>query len=148
MYTIETSLQIPENIAKGLLNRTYERVGGVIREAKSKHVVTWLREGYKTSESGLSNVLLPSPSNMMSNSMNLALSSVNAVTGTLNLAVSTMGFVIVLKRLGVIEQQLGMAQELFKNLITRLIYLFMPTFERRWIWQLMLLRCLILNPGK
>ncbi len=129
MYTIETSLQIPENIAKGLLNRTYERVGGVIREAKSKQIVTWLREGYKTSESGLSNVLLPSPSNMMSNSMNLALSSVSAVTSTLNLAVSTMGFIIVLKRLGVIEQQLGRAQELFKKLDYKIDLSFYANFR-------------------
>lgn len=129
MYTIETSLQIPENIAKGLLNRTYERVGGVIREAKSKQIVTWLREGYKTSESGVSNALLPSPTSMMSNSTNLALSSVSAVTGTLNLAVSTMGFIIVLKRLGVIEQQLGMAQELFKKLDYKIDLSFYANFR-------------------
>ncbi len=68
MYTIETSLQVPEFIAQGLSSGTYERVGGVIREAKSKHVVTWLREGYKTSESGISNAMLPSPPSMISNS--------------------------------------------------------------------------------
>ena len=129
MYTIETSLQVPEHIAQGLSSGTYERVGGVIREAKSKHIVTWLREGYNRSESGVSNALLPSHSSMISNSMNLALSTVSAVTSTLNLAVSTMGFVIILNRLGVIEQQLGQAQEVFQKLDYKIDISFYANFR-------------------
>jgi hypothetical protein len=129
MYTIETSLQVPESIALGLSSGTYERVGGVIREAKSKHVVTWLREGYKTSESGISNAMLPSPTSMISNSMNLALSNISAITSTLNLAISTMGFVIVLKRLGFIEQQLGQAQKAFRKLDYKIDLSFYANFR-------------------
>lgn len=129
MYTIETSLQVPEYIARGLSSRALERVGGVIREAKSKHVVAWLREGYKTSESGISNAMLPSPTSMISNSMNLALSTVSTVTSTLNLAVSTMGFVVILKRLGVIEQQLGQAQEVFQKLDYKIDLSFYANFR-------------------
>lgn len=129
MLTIETTFQIPQYIAQGLSSRTYERVGGVIREAKSKQIVAWLREGYKTSESGVSNALLPSPTGIVFNSMNQALSAVNAVTGTLNLAVSTMGFVIILKRLGAIEQQLGQAQELFQKLDYKIDISFYANFR-------------------
>lgn len=122
MYTIETSFQVPEYIAQGLSSRTFERVGGVIREAKSKHIVTWLREVYKTGESGASNAILPSPTSMIANSMNL-------VTGTLNLAVSTMGFAIVLQRLGVIEQQLGQAQAIFQKLDHKIDISFYANFR-------------------
>jgi tetratricopeptide (TPR) repeat protein len=41
---------------------------------------------------------------------------VGAVSSILNLAVSTMGFIIVLKRLGVIEQQLKQAQEVLQTI--------------------------------
>ena len=92
MYTIETSFQIPENIVLGLQNRTLERVGGVIREAKSKQVVTWLREGYKASKVGTSNSKILSSTSMLSESMDQALSTVGSIAGILNLAVTTMGF--------------------------------------------------------
>ncbi|MFC1960533.1 hypothetical protein ACFLYO_07475, partial [Chloroflexota bacterium] len=42
-YTIDFT--VPNNILVGLTNGSYERVGGVIREAQSKHIVAWLREG-------------------------------------------------------------------------------------------------------
>lgn len=116
MYTIETSFQIPENIVLGLQNRTLERVGGVIREAKSKQVVTWLREGYKASKVGTSNSKILSSTSMLSESMDQALSTVGSIAGILNLAVTTMGFAIIYERLSVIEQQLGQAQELLKKL--------------------------------
>jgi hypothetical protein len=92
---IDATFNVPEHIAQGLSNGTYERVGGVVREIGSKQVVAWLRE-------------IPVLSNTS------ALSSVSAIASTLNLAVSTMGFIIVLKRLGVIEQQLEQAQEVLR----------------------------------
>ena len=100
MSTVDVTFNVPELIAQGLSNRTLERVGGVVRETGSKQVVGWLREIYEKSDPALSNILTPS--------------SMSAVSSTLNLAVSTMGFILVLKRLGVIEQQLEQAQDVLR----------------------------------
>jgi hypothetical protein len=97
MNTVNATFQIPQHIAQGISNGTFERVGGVVRETGSKQVVTWLREVSEAGQPVLSNIF--------------SLTSVGAVSSVLNLAVSTMGFIIVLKRLGVIEQQLKQAQE-------------------------------------
>jgi len=122
MNTIDVTFQVPEHIKQGLISRTYERVGGVIREANSKHVVAWLREAYGTGEPGLSNILSPI-------SLNQVLSSVSAVTGVLNLAVSTMGFIIVLKRLGVIEKQLEQAHEVLQKIDYKIDLSFYANFR-------------------
>lgn len=129
MNAIEVAFQIPEYVAQGLLSGTYERVGGVIRKVKSKQVVAWLREAYETGEPGLSKVLSPSSVSTVSNTLNQTLSSVSAVTGVLNLAVSTMGFIIVLNRLGVIEKQLGQAQEVFKKIDYKIDLSFYANFR-------------------
>jgi hypothetical protein len=115
MNTVEATFHVPEYIAQGLSNGTYERVGGVVREVESKQVVTWLREVYETGEPVLSNIL--------------SLSSVSAVSSTLNLAVSTMGFIIVLKRLGVIEQQLEQAQEVLQTIDYKIDLSFYANFR-------------------
>ena len=44
MKTIEIKLTISDQIAKSLADGTYERVGGIIRESRSKQIVAWLRE--------------------------------------------------------------------------------------------------------
>lgn len=93
MSTVNATFQVPKYIAQGLSNGTYERVGGVIREANSKQVVAWLREA------GEAGKILES-----------VLQNVGAVSSILNLAVSTTGFIVVLKRLSIIEQQLQQAQ--------------------------------------
>ena len=109
MTTVNASFHIPEYIARGLSNGTYERVGGVIREAGSKQVVAWLREAGKLGES-----VLP---------------QVSAVSSVLNLAVSTMGFIIVLKRLGVIEQRLEQAQEVLQTIDYKIDLSFYANFR-------------------
>ncbi len=53
MNTVDATFHVPEHIAQGLSNGTYERVGGVVREIESKQVVTWLREVYEDKRSGL-----------------------------------------------------------------------------------------------
>lgn len=99
MPTVNATFYIPKPIAQGLANGIYERIGGVIREANSKKIVAWLREG---SEAGK---ILES-----------VLPNVGAVSGILNLAVSTVGFAVVLKRLGTIELQLQQAQEVLQTI--------------------------------
>ena len=44
MKTIEVKLTMSDQIAKSLADGTYERVGGIIRESRSKQIVAWLRE--------------------------------------------------------------------------------------------------------
>ena len=109
MTTVNASFHIPEYIAQGISNGTYERVGGVIREADSKKVVAWLREAGKIGES-----VLP---------------QVSAVSSIRNLAVSTMGFIIVLKRLGVIEQRLEQAQEVLQTIDYKIDLSFYANFR-------------------
>jgi hypothetical protein len=99
MATVNATFYIPKLIEQGLSNRTYERIGGVIREANSKKIVAWLREG---SEAGK---ILES-----------VLPNVGSVSSILNLAISTIGFAVVLKRLGVIELQLQQAQEVLQTI--------------------------------
>lgn len=102
MSRVQATFQIPEFIAQGLSNGTYVRLGGTIREAGSKRIVTLLREAFKDGESALSSIS--------------SLSSVGAVSSVLNLAISTMGFIVVVKRLGVIEQQLEQSQEVLQTI--------------------------------
>ncbi len=109
MNTVNASFHIPEYIAQGISNGTYERVGGVVRERGSKQVVAWLREAGKIGES-----VLP---------------QVSAVSSVLNLAVSTTGFIIVLKRLGAIEQQLEQAQEVLQTIDYKIDLSFYANFR-------------------
>lgn len=44
MKTIEIKLTMSDQIAKSLADGTYERIGGIIRESRSKQIVAWLRE--------------------------------------------------------------------------------------------------------
>ena len=112
MNTIEATFQVPEYIAQGLSNGAYERVGGVVREVGSKQIVAWLRE---TGEPVLSKILSPS--------------LVGAVASTLNLAVSTTGFIVILKRLGIIEQQLEQAQEVLQTIDYKIDLSFYANFR-------------------
>ena len=41
---IKVTMIIPDWITRDLVNGTYERVGGVIRDAQTKQIVAWLRE--------------------------------------------------------------------------------------------------------
>jgi hypothetical protein len=109
MSTVDVTFNIPEQIAQGLSNGTYERIGGVVREIGSKHIVSWLRENVKN-DSVLSNSSVLSSATAAANNFNTVVSNLSNVANFLNLAVSTMGFTIVLERLGDIEHQLKQAQ--------------------------------------
>lgn len=94
MNTVEATFAVPGWIEKGLESQAYERVGGVIRDTQTKHIVAMLRE------------VAPSLSQAST-----ILSQFGSVASILNLGVSVIGFVIVIKRLGEIEQQLKQTQE-------------------------------------
>jgi hypothetical protein len=89
IFTVNTTLEIPPEIATGLADGIYERIGGVIREVGSKHVVAWLRE-------------IPSV-------------SLNPLASVLNLSVSVMGFAVVLQKLNHLEGILKRNQQLLEK---------------------------------
>ena len=125
---LDVTFDVPKRIVQGLSNGSYERVGGVVRETGSKQVVTWLRDNVK-SDSVLSNSsVLPSASAAASN-LSTVVSNLSNVASILNLAVSTMGFAIVLKRLGGIEQQLELAQEVLQTIDYKIDLSFYANFR-------------------
>jgi hypothetical protein len=92
MSQVSVAFEIPDRIATELSRGSYERVGGIIRDTQSKHVVTWLREA--TPE-----VSILSQIGSVASILNLGFSA-------LNLAVSVTGFETVTKHLRKIEKQL------------------------------------------
>jgi hypothetical protein len=94
MNTVEATFVVPEWITEGLKSQAYQRVGGIIRDTQTKHIVAMLRE------TALS-LSQTSP----------LLSQFGSVASILNLGVSVVGFAIVIKRLGEIEQRLKQTQE-------------------------------------
>ncbi|MEH2322591.1 MAG: hypothetical protein V7K32_03120 [Nostoc sp.] len=83
-------------IAKGLTDGTFVRVGGVIIDATSKHIVTWLREPNNSPIPGLSS----SPNNLL----NLVFSGANLVASGANAAATRQGLADVSGRFGGVEQ--------------------------------------------
>jgi tetratricopeptide (TPR) repeat protein len=105
LSNINVNFDIPSWVTEGLTNQTYERVGGVIRDAKTKQVVAWLREiGSSTLSSKwmtVASVLTPSLS-------------------LLNLGLSTMGFVWILRRLDELEKCLQETQKVVAEINQKL----------------------------
>jgi hypothetical protein len=96
MATVTTTFLLTDEIKKNLVAGTYERIGGVVREVKTKRVVAWLRESSFRPTKSISN-LVP-------NILNLEKS-------LLNLGFSSMGFIWILQRLDSIEQNLQDIQQ-------------------------------------
>ncbi|MBD2150506.1 hypothetical protein H6F44_10295 [Pseudanabaena sp. FACHB-1277] len=95
MITITPTLEIPPEIAEGLANEIYYRVGGVIREvAGTKPIVAWLREVPNTSGSNL-----------------LTIANIGSSASILNLGISVMGFALVLHKLKDLEERLQKIQK-------------------------------------
>ena len=92
-------LDVPARIVQGLANGTLERVGGVVRDASSKEVVMWLRDGTEASK-----VLSqpPLPNLPLGQAAQLA----NPLLGGLNLGVSVAGFAVVITQLNQISDQI------------------------------------------
>lgn len=113
MSTIEAHFQVPEYIASGLQNGTYERVGGVVREHGTKQVVAWLREA--------------APDKLINFAPKL-LQGGEAFAGVLNLAISVCGFSLVLNRLNKLESNLRESQELLTQVDRKLDLSFYGNF--------------------
>jgi tetratricopeptide (TPR) repeat protein len=101
MGTVEATFAIPDWIEKGLESGDYVRFGGVIRDAKEKHVIAMLREVLPN---------LSQASTILSQFGSVA-SILNLGISVINLGISVIGFAIVIKRLEEIEQRLNQIPE-------------------------------------
>jgi PAS domain-containing protein len=99
MDTVTATFSIPEWIEQGLKSQTYERVGGVIRDSQTKHIVAMLREA--------------APNLTQASTI---LSQFGSAASILNLGVSVIGFALVINRLEEIEQRLKLVEKDLKQL--------------------------------
>ncbi|MBD2099263.1 hypothetical protein H6F90_29810 [Trichocoleus sp. FACHB-591] len=96
MQTLITNFLIPDHISAGLASGIYERVGGVIREVGSKHVVSWLREDLALNGDG-------------------GMPQVTSAANMLTLGVSVIGFAVIIQRLNELEKRLQDVTELLNK---------------------------------
>lgn len=98
MQTVSATYEVSEEISIGLSNGNLQRIGGVIRNAKTQRVICCVRE-VKPNISPVSKLL-----------------QIGASASMLNLGLTMMGFAIVNKRLNELEQRLQKAQEILNNI--------------------------------
>ncbi len=96
---LDVVFDVPALVAKGLMNGSLERVGGVVRDASSKQVVMWLRDGGEAS-TALTQPPLPNLP------LGQALQVANPLLSALNLGVSVAGFGIVITQLNQMGDQI------------------------------------------
>ena len=103
MPVIQVMLEVAPHIAMGLGSGKLERVGGVIREAGSKQVVAWLREGGQVaSNPDLANGILRSV--LQASSGNL----ISTVTGVANLAATGRSHFLIMQELKALTNLVGL----------------------------------------
>lgn len=90
-----TKPELVPKVVWGLATGEYERVGGIIRRADNKRIVTWLRNVEGRSITGASPATNFGP-----------LMQLTAATSLLNLSVTAIGFAMVMERLNAIELKL------------------------------------------
>ncbi|MBD2090863.1 hypothetical protein H6F67_13485 [Microcoleus sp. FACHB-1515] len=116
--TLTTTFVLPQAIAEGLMNGSYERVGGVVRDAVTKQVVVWLREvgknGCATGSNG--GWLIDLAKALQSLPVNPAVGVANFAVSAVNTGVSVHGFSKVNGRLDGIEQQLSAIENTMQNM--------------------------------
>jgi hypothetical protein len=94
MIKFHTTFEIPNWIVQGLESQDYIRIGGVIRDAKTKHIIAMLREIAPD---------ISQASTLLTQAGSVA-SFLNLGVSIINLGVSVIGFALILKRLKAIEK--------------------------------------------
>ncbi|HEY9853743.1 MAG TPA: hypothetical protein V6D28_30010 [Leptolyngbyaceae cyanobacterium] len=102
---ITATFMLADSIAKGLADGSFERFGGVIREAATGRIVTFLRETGSTIAS------VPQQLQMVQGALMLT-----SAASVLSLGVSVMGFALVMKRINELEERLKQTEELLKKI--------------------------------
>ncbi len=100
MAPLDVTFFIPPHIAKGLLDGTLIRRGGVIQDNAGR-VVMWLKE-------------IPSPASFISASTQTLL-AIGSVSSMLTLGVSVIGFAVIYQKVQALENRLSELQEAVKE---------------------------------
>ena len=103
--TLGTNPALAASIISGLNSRVYETVGGVVRKADTKEVVTWLRSMTDEPSIGPSAIQLLGP-----------LVQLNAAVSILNLSITAVGFAVVMKRLAAVERRLTSISKMLEGI--------------------------------
>lgn len=119
---VTVTFMLADWIIKGIADGTLERVGGVIQEVGSKHIVTWLREqgsptGNQLGELGRSMIVTQ------------GILQVTSAVSILNLGVSVIGFAVIAQRLKELEQRLQQAQKLLNHINRKIDLSFYANFR-------------------
>jgi hypothetical protein len=116
--TLGTRPELAPRVVWGLITGEYERVGGIIRRADNKQIVTWLRnlEGGSITETASVADLGP-------------LLQLNAATSLLNLSVTAIGFAMVMQRLKAVELKLDAVLEAIQEVNRKLDLSFYANFR-------------------
>ncbi len=114
---VTVTFMLADWIAKGLADGTFERVGGVIRDVKTKQIVSWLRDQVSNNSTG---------GKLTELGQSLQVTSAVSI---LNLGVSVIGFAVIAKRLKELEQRLQQAQELLNKINRKIDLSFYANFR-------------------
>ena len=99
---LEVALEVPNSIAWGLATGSLERVGGVVRDVSSKHIVMWLRDGGQlASNPDLAGGLLKTVLQASSGGM------VSTLSGTANLAITARSHYMIMQELQALTNLVG-----------------------------------------
>lgn len=113
MSSVTTTFIIPEYISAGLSSGLYERVGGIIRQADSKQIVAWLREGgTKSIVDG------PFPVNPLV-----------STTSLLTLGIATVSFAVIVARLHRIQKSLVVMQKSLEKIDRKIDLGYLAKFQ-------------------
>ncbi|BAY76341.1 hypothetical protein NIES25_27900 [Nostoc linckia NIES-25] len=112
---VTATFMLADWIVKGLADGTFERVGGVIRNVKTKQIVSWLREANNSNGNQLEELT--------------STLQVTSVASMLNLGVSVIGFIVIARRLKELEQRLHKAQKLLNNINRKIDLSFYANFR-------------------
>ncbi|MEH2403747.1 hypothetical protein [Nostoc sp.] len=124
MIPVTVTFMLVDWIAKGLTDGTFERVGGVIRNVKTKQIVTWLREQGANNSTGKQLEELG-----RSLQATQGILQVTSAVSILNLGVSVIGFVVIAQRLKELEQRLQQAQKVLNNINNKIDLSFYANFR-------------------
>ena len=121
---VTVTFMLADWIVKGIADGTFERVGGVIRDVKTKQIVSWLRE------QGANNSTAKQLEELgRSLQVTQGILQVTSAVSILNLGVSVIGFVVIAQRLKELEQRLQQAQKLLNNINRKIDLSFYANFR-------------------
>ena len=117
MKTITVELEVPAKILAGLASGLYEQVGGVIKDAKTKQIVAFLKEGGNMSKSSSSGLTLL-PTLLRAAGMNAK--TIAVVAGAVTIAGPLIDVAIVGYTIHTLNQRIDALQKEIESIYDRL----------------------------